>query len=544
MTAEIIFHHGHVYTMNPTQPTASAVAVAGDRILAVGTLSDLEGVCTRQTRLVDLENGTLLPGFTDSHIHLAVWALSKQQINLRPAPSLAAALRMVQRTAAEHPEWSHLQGGGWEASQWPDLTTPLNREMLDSVEPNRPVVLADHALHTLWVNSAALRAAGIDQNTPDPPGGRIERDQHGRATGILREKALSLVQKALPLASVEEIAAAMAAAQADLWSNGIVAVHEMGDFAEGHNFQAYQQLRRQGRLGVRILYYFSADKVDTLLRNGIESGFGDDWLRVGGVKFFADGALGATTAWMRKPYTNAPDNFGIATLDGADFSNTLRRLAIGKLSAAVHAIGDAAVHFVLDHFARLQQEISLPQEPLIPQLRIEHAQLLGEGDAIRFARLRIAASMQPSHAISDMSIAEERWGQRIQHSYAWNDLQRHGVRLAFGSDAPVEPPDVWSGIAAAVTRQRPDGTPGPQGWVPEQRLCLADALYAYTVAPTRLARDPGRGMLAPGQIADMILLKRDPYDFFPMTPLKLAEIRPVATWIGGNLVHTTGSIAL
>ncbi len=539
MLAETIFHNGQIYTLDPSQPRAEALAVAGGRILAVGRFPDLDGLRSRATRLVNLNGRVLLPAFTDSHIHLAAWALSLRQINLRSAQSLAGALQRIAAAARAHPDWATLRGIGWDTSQWPDYTGQLTRQMLDAIVPDRPLLLSDHALHTLWVNSAALCAAHIDGNTVDPPGGRIERDQHGTPTGILRENAVSLILRSIAQPSRAEIVTAVVGAQSVLWRRGIIAVHEMGDLAAGDNLRAYQQLRRDDALGLRVLYYFSAGQLSDFVAAHVEAGFGDDLLRIAGAKFFADGALGSQTAWLFDPYEGSPDNWGLNTLTEEDLDGALRILAGGKLSLAVHAIGDAAVHFVLDRYAHFLTEASWPQGRYIPMPRIEHAQLLRPADFARFARLGVAASMQPSHVLSDMEIATARWGQRIQHAYAWQSMLRHGVHLLFGSDAPVEPPDVWAGIAAAVTRRRTDGMPGPAGWIPQERIAVADALYAYSVAPARLANDPDRGALSPGHLADMILVDQNPFLLAWQAPLQLNQVRTLATWLGGRRVYTS-----
>jgi len=538
MFAETILYNGRIYTMDPARPLSEALAFAGGRVLATGRLADLEGIRGRETLLVDLNRRVLLPAFTDSHIHLAAWALSRRQIDLRRARSLAIALREIAAVAAARPDQPVLRGVGWDANHWPDLTGLPNRQMLDAVVPNRPLLLADHALHTLWVNSAALRAANIDAHSDDPPGGHIERDEHGAPTGILRESAMTLVERALPQPSVPEIVAAVTDAQPWLWQRGIVGVHEMGDLAAGDNLRAYQQLRRDGALQLRVLYYFSAGQLPDFVAAHVEAGFGDDLLRIAGAKFFADGALGPQTAWLSEPYERSETRFGMATLEEAAFTEALRCLIGGKLGVAVHAIGDAAVRFVLDRFEDVLAGQRWPAGRYIPAPRVEHAQLLRPQDFARFAALGVAASMQPIHALSDMEMAAARWGDRVTRSYAWQSLLRHGARLLFGSDAPVEAPDVWAGIAAAVTRRRPDGTPGPGGWVPQERVAVADALYAYTVAPARVANDPARGALSPGHLADMILVDADPFELAWHAPLQLNEVRTLATWLAGRRVYT------
>ena len=401
---------------------------------------------------------------------------------------------------------------------------------LDAVTPQNPVYLSAKSLHVAWVNSAALNLAGISASTPDPVNGRIQRDPRGHPTGILFEEALKLVELAIPEITPEKLAKNLQKIIPGLWSMGLTGVH---DFDKGTCLRALQSLKANGGLHLRVVKSIPLKMLPQAVEIGLQSGFGDEFLRIGPVKLFADGALGPHTGAMFEPYVDEPQNRGILILDHEKILEYGRQAADGGLNLAVHAIGDLAVHEVLEGFARLRDYESGRGLPALRH-RMEHVQTIRPEDARRLAGLGIIASMQPSHATSDMLMADRLLGERVAFSYAWRTLMESGVQLAFGSDAPVESPNPFHGLHAAVTRRRADGSPGLNGWVPEQRLTFKSALAGFTTGPAYAAGMEDRlGRLSPRFLADLIVVETDP---FKCDPAELYAIQPVATMVAGDWV--------
>jgi len=401
---------------------------------------------------------------------------------------------------------------------------------LDAAAPDNPVYLTAKSLHAAWANSAAMKLAGITADSADPANGQIQRDRSGQPTGILLEAAMELIGRIIPEPSVKVIAEAIEKAQPVLWRMGLTGVH---DFDQRSCFMALQQLHARGGLRLRVTKSIPVELLDHAVELGLRSGFGDDWLRIGSVKVFMDGALGPRTAAMFQHYLNEPENWGILVMDAEELLEIGRRAAGSGLSLAVHAIGDRANHEVLNAFERLR---TYEKEKGLPALRhrIEHVQVLHADDAARPTQLGVIASMQPIHAPSDMLMADRYWGERANLAYAWRTQLQHGARLAFGSDAPVESPNPFWGLHAAVTRRRADGLPGPQGWHAEQRLSMQEALEGFTLGAAYAAGLEDRlGSLTPGHLADLIVLEKDP---FACNPNDLLTMESWATMIGGEWV--------
>jgi hypothetical protein len=376
-----------------------------------------------------------------------------------------------------------------------------------------------------------MRMANINQNTPDPHNGQIQRNDRGNATGILLETAMELVSNVIPHSSVEEIAEAMERAQSILWKLGLTGVH---DFDRRESFMALQQLHARGRLKLRVLKNLPVELLDQAFELGLRGGFGDDMLRIGNIKVFMDGALGPHTAAMFQPYTGEDDNRGILNMDGEELFEHGRKAAQTGLGLTVHAIGDRANHEVLNAYEQLR---SYEEKNRLPHLRhrIEHVQVIHPDDAPRLAQLDVIASMQPIHATSDMLMADRFWGERSRLAYAMKTQLDFGARLALGSDAPVESPNPFWGLHAALTRRRADGSPAPDGWYPEQKLTLAQAWEGYTLGPAFAAGMEARlGRLAPNHLADLIVLDQDP---FTCDPDELPGIQPSATMVNGEWVY-------
>ncbi len=508
-------------------PQVEALAIRDGRVIALGSNAEIQAMAERGASHIDLGGKTIWPGLTDAHLHLEHYALSLQRIDCETS-TRSECLERVRGKARMAVPNAWIRGHGWNQNVWPEGFGDAS--LLDEAAPQNPVYLTAKSLHAAWANSAALKEAGIDDNTPDPPGGRILRDEHGKATGILFESAMGLVEDAIPAPSVEEVQAAIHAAQSRLWQMGLTGVH---DFDRRTCFMALQKLEQSGQLKLRVLKSVPLEDLELAAALGLRSGFGSHWLKIGSVKCFADGALGPQTAAMLKPYQDKQDETGLLFLDSEEIFDIGQRAAASGLSLAIHAIGDRANHEVLSAYSQLRR---YEEENNLPRLRhrIEHVQVLHPEHLGRLAELDITASMQPIHATSDMDIADRFWGDRSRFAYAFNSLQARGTRLAFGSDAPVESPNPFWGLHAAVTRRRHDGSPGVNGWYPQERLGLLSALRSYTIHPAYTAgseRECGR--LAPGYHADLIVLAEDP---FSLPADRLYELKPEAVMIGGEWI--------
>lgn len=527
MNDPIILYNGPVYTLNPAQPRAQAVAVRDGRIIAVGSEGKVRAAVTGRAEGINLNGRALIPALTDAHVHLVAHALARRNIALDDAATLDEALQRIGAAAQHLPEGAWVRGRGWDHSRWGRWPTAAH---LDAVIGDRPAYFSRKDGHSAWVSSAALRLAGITGDTPDPPGGAIQRE-HGEPTGILLETAMDLLRRHIPEPGQDERLAAVREAIAEAHSYGMVGMHLPAGMIPGDGAQTLsdvQTLREHGHLHLRCLVYLGLDELDAALALGVRSGLGDRWIRIGGVKMFADGSLGSQTAEMLAPYEGS-SNRGIAVLSFDELCDAVRRSIHGGLAVMVHAIGDAANRKVLDAI-----EAALPGAPAlrIPH-RIEHCQVVHPNDLPRFAHLGVIASMQPIHCTADMDMAERLWGRRCAYAYAWRSLLNAGATLAFGSDAPVESLNPWLSIHAAVTRQRPDGEPAG-GWYPEQRLTVEEALRGFcSGSATAAGTAHEQGMIAPGMLADLAVLSADP---FKIDPSALHTVRADMTMIEGRVV--------
>ncbi|MGD8456262.1 MAG: amidohydrolase [Anaerolineales bacterium] len=528
----LILHNAKIYTLNEERPTATALAIddhpphAG-RVLAVGDDRTILKEFNQRVEVQDMGGAVILPGLTDAHIHLKHYALNLKKVDL-VGLSKSEALDQVRDRAKKTPPGTWIQGHGWNQNDWPE-GFPTAGE-LDSVAPDHPVYLSHISLHSAWVNGKALKIAAIDGTTPDPHNGEIQRDKSGGPTGVLLEGAAQLVTSVLPEPSLDEVIQVIATGQEILWKLGLTGIH---DFDRITSFEALQILHERGDLKLRVLKGLPLEHLDDAIRVGLRSHFGDDMLHIGGIKLFSDGALGPHTAAMFEPYEGKPEQKGLPLIDNEELFEIGCKAVQGGFNLAVHAIGDAANHEILIGLARLrdfEQREGIPHQ----RHRIEHVQLLHPDDLGALAKIDVIASMQPIHATSDMCMADTYWGGRAKYSYAWRSILDEGTRMAFGSDAPVDSPNPFHGIHAAVTRRRGDGSPGQEGWYPEQRITVAEAIRGYTIGPAYAAGMEDRlGRLAPGYLADLIVLDVDP---FSCPPEELREITPTATMVGGDWV--------
>ena len=520
-----ILHNARIYTLDPAHPQVSTLVIDHGRVVATGgpELLDSFSAASRE----DWGGRVILPGLTDAHIHLMHYALGLRKVDVETSTKAEALRRVAERAVTTAPgQW--ILGHGWQQNDWGG-EFPTAAE-LDAIAPDKPVYLTAKSLHAAWANTAALRMAGIGSGTPDPLNGKILRDEKGQANGILLESAMSLVENSLPQPGLAEVADAIEAALPILHQMGLTGAH---DFDYRACFMALQALDAQKRLKLRVTKSIPVDLLEHAFALGLRTGFGSENLRIGSVKAFMDGALGPRTAAMFAPYLNEPQNQGILNMDGEELFEHGRQAAEAGLSMAVHAIGDRAVHEVLDAFEQLR---GYERDHNLPALRhrIEHVQIIHPDDASRLGKMNIIASMQPIHATSDMFAADRYWGERARLAYAPKTQLDAGAILAFGSDAPVESPNPFWGLHAAVMRRRADGSPGPEGWYPEQRLSFENALKGFTVGAAYAAGlENCRGRLAPGFDADLIVLEKDPFNC-PNDEIR--NMKPDATMIAGEWV--------
>jgi hypothetical protein len=537
MQADLILYNGNVHTLDSARPRGQAIAIAGDRIVAAGDNDEIRALRAPTGKAVDLQGRTVVPGFTDAHLHFLSYGIGLQEIELAGVPTLEEALALVAARAAATPPGQWLTGRGWDHTLWVGGAFPTRGD-LDRVAPEHPVFLRRKCGHAGWANSRALELADITAETPDPFGGAIDHDPvTGQPTGILKDVAMELMFRLFREPSLDEAMAAIKAAMPHAHRAGLAGVHTM----EGAgSFRAFQQLQEAGELKLRITMQIPEENLDAAIQAGLRSGFGNESLRIGGVKIFSDGALGARTAYMLEPFEGYPDNCGLPMATPEHLREVIGRASRAGIASFVHAIGDRANREVLDAIAEAREVEAAGAHGTRntqsgPRHRIEHAQIVHPADMPRFAALGVIASMQPIHATQDMLAADALWGKRSAHAYAWRSLLDAGAVLAFGSDSPVETLSVMAGIHAAVTRRRPDGTPGPDGWYAEQRLTVDEAVYAYTVGAAYASGEEAiKGSLAPGKLADLVVLSQD---IFTIDPEAILETDVIGTMVGGEWVY-------
>lgn len=505
MLADLILLNGRIYTFDRRATRASAVAVRDGTIVYLGDDATARDLLAPGGEIVDLKGCCAIPGLADAHMHLRGFGALLRTVDAE-TPTLGEALERVACAAKRIPVGQWIRGRGWNHNEWGgDFPTAAQ---LDAVTPEHPVYLGAKSGHALWVNRLALRLAGVTATTADPPGGQIVRDAHGQPTGVLLEGARALVARCLPDSSLKDIVEGSRQALREAARKGLTGLHDMDGPL---SFQAVQVLAERGELPLRIVKSLPRGNLDETLAVGLRGGFGNDLLRIAQIKMFADGALGPRTAWMLEGFASAPDSTGIATTPIETLRQDIITANAAGFGCAVHAIGDRACREILDIY-----ELARAQHPGCRN-RIEHLQILDPQDWPRPAALGVVASMQPIHATSDMHISDRHLGERAAHAYIFRNLLDSGAVLAFGSDCPVEPIDPLLGIHAAVTRRRMDGSPGPDGWHPEQRLTVEETIRAFTWGAAYAAGMEDRlGSLAPGKLADMTLLEQDVFRIDPM----------------------------
>ena len=533
--ADTILVGGRIWTGNPAQPEAKALAIVGDTIVAVGDDAEIARWADADTRVIELRGRRVVPGFNDAHVHFFDGGRGLASVQLRDAASPEVFRDRIGAYAATLDKGRWILDGNWDHELWSPAELPT-RQLIDAVTPDHPAFINRLDGHMALANSLALRLAGITRDTPDPPGGTIVRDADGEPTGVLKDAAMNAVYAVIPEPDAAGIEAALRAAMRYANENGVTSVQDMS--ASPEVLRAYRRLLAAGELSVRVYALQPLSRWERLAGPGIGAWFGNDMLRIGGLKGFADGSLGSTTALFFEPYLDAPDTSGLPSDELVDAEAMLADMVgadAAGLQLAIHAIGDKANATVLDMFA----EVARRNGPRDRRLRIEHAQHFRAADIPRMHAQGVIASMQPYHAIDDGRWAEKRIGpERAKRTYAFRSLLDAGATLAFGSDWYVAPMEPLMGIYGAVTRRTLDGA-HPGGWVPEQKITVAEAVRAYTAGSAMAeGQEAVKGTLAPGMLADLVVLSED---IFAIDPTAIAGAKVDATVLGGRLVFQRGT---
>ncbi len=525
----VIFKNGVVWTGVPQDRPVEAVAVRGERILALGTRSEIDALRSPDTRVVDLDGKFLMPGFIDNHTHFVSGGFQLLGIDLRSAPDEAEFARRIAEHAARLPDGQWILGGDWDHEAWPSRRIP-RKELIDAATPRHPVFVNRLDGHMALANSLALQMAGVTRSTPDPPGGTIVRDENGEPAGVLKDAAMDLVFRVIPPPEEARVREAALTALEHARSLGVTTVNAMASFDE---IRVLERLRKEGLLTSRIYAITPLPEFEKWRAAGVEKGFGGDRLKVGAVKGFVDGSLGSGTAWFYQPYLDAPETSGFPVEMWFPEGNLKRLVSeadAAGLHVVVHAIGDRANDALLDIYAQVAQE----HGPGDRRFRIEHAQHLSPEAIGRFADLGVIASMQPYHAIDDGRWAENRIGpERARTTYAFRSLIDAGAVVTFGSDWSVAPLNPLLGVYAAVTRATIDGA-NPDGWVPEQKISPEEALVCYTKNNAyALFMERDLGTIEPGKLADLVVLSGDPRS---VDPARIQDIQTLLTMVSGQTV--------
>lgn len=552
--ADQIFTHGDIYTgvvdagaSLGGSPRAEAMALRGDRILAVGSRDEIMKLKGPETKIVDLDGHFVMPGFNDAHMHLAEAGLEKMNVNLvgaRTVDEFRDRLRAKCEAAAPG-EW--VVGEGWDETLWPVKVLPTRWD-LDEVSGKHPVYLRRVDGHIGVANTRALQLASVTVATRDPEGGKIDRDDAGTPTGILREKAQEAVQAVIPKPAHEKRRQAIELALADLASHGITSAQ---DYSQWEDFQVYEELEHEGKLTARISEWLTFDdSIEDLNNKRSSHPASDNMLHTGMLKGFMDGSLGSKTAALLEPYSDdpkndGPKNSGLPQYEPAKLSAMTKERVLAGYQIGFHAIGDKGVQMALDAFAEAEKAAKEAKVKAVDggnnndyRLRIEHAQVTTPQQILRFKELKVIASMQPSHLLTDMNWAEARLGpKRAEHSYAWAEFLRHGVVLAFGTDYPVEPVTPFRGLYSAVTRMSEDGK---KSYYPAQKLNIEQAIAAYTTgAAFAEFAEKEKGRLEPGMLADFVVLDQD---ITAALPPKILATKVLRTVVGGKTVYSIESL--
>jgi predicted amidohydrolase YtcJ len=528
---DLVILHGHVWTVDRAHPQAEAVAVNGNKIVAVGADAQISKWIGPATKKIDAQGNSVLPGFIDAHVHFSIGGGEISGVQLRDAATPQEFARRISEHAKKLPRGEWMLGGTWDHELWGGNPLP-SHDWIDGLTPDTPVFVTRYDGHMAIANGLALRLADITRETKDPPGGTIVRDKEGNPTGLLKDAAMGLVNRVIPPPSEEQLMRMIQAAMAEARRFGVTSIH---DISSTEDVRAYQTLAAASGLTLRIYCITPLPQWEAPSTAGLRAGFGNDWIHLGAVKGFADGSLGSTTALFEQPFSDAPETSGLPNEMMLPEGNMLK-MALGAdkagLQLAVHAIGDKANRIMLDVYTEVEKQNGGRNDR---RWRIEHAQHLRSADFVRFAQLGVIASVQPYHAIDDGRWAEKRIGhERCKTTYAFRTFLDHGVRLAFGSDWTVASLNPMLGLYAAVTRETLDGK-NPSGWFPDQKLTLKEAIEAYTTGSAFAEfREKEKGSLTAGKLADIVVLDTD---LFSLAPEKIKDAVVRWTVVDGKVVY-------
>ncbi|UCH64343.1 MAG: amidohydrolase [Fidelibacterota bacterium] len=526
-TRDVIYLNGNIWTGVAGAPRAEALAVRGEEILAVGSGDEVSALCGPQARVVDLKGRSVVPGFIDSHTHFISGGLQLTSVDLRDAQSRREFVRRIGKFAKGLKEGRWITGGDWDHEAWGGELP--HRDWIDTVTPDVPVFVNRLDGHMALANSRALERAGITMETPDPDGGTIMRDPvTGQPTGILKDEAMALVYATIPAPTEKELDEALERAMDHAVAQGITQIHDMGTWS---HLETLRRAARKETLKLRVYSFVPLSTWPQLGQYIDMYGQGGNWHRWGGLKGFVDGSLGSTTAWFYQPYDDAPQTHGLVVTDTSVLRSWIERGDALGLQVAVHAIGDQANDWLLDTYA----SISAKNGSRDRRFRIEHAQHLTNNAIERFRHQGVVPAMQPYHAIDDGRWAEKRIGpERIKTTYAFRALLDAGASVCFGSDWTVAPISPLEGIYAAVTRRTLDGL-NPEGWVPAEKITVAEALRCYTLHSARSGFMEDRtGTLEPGKLADFVVLSQD---LFTIDPVDIPQAQIFMTIVGGKVQY-------
>ncbi len=527
--ADFIFTNAKVWTVDQSKPRAEAVAVLNGRIVGLGSKVDIKRYIGHKTRVIDVRGKLMLPGFIDNHTHFMSGGFQLQSVDLKYANNETEFAKLIRERAQKYPgRW--ITGGDWDHDRWPGGKPPT-KDLIDPFTPNTPVFVSRYDGHMALANSYALKLAGIAKDTPDPLGGTIVRDpQTGEPTGILKDQAMRYVNKIIPEPTETEMMEAARLALAEARKFGVTSIQDM---SSADDLRVYQKLKVNGELTARFFCRLPIAQWEHVVNTGIRVPFGDEWIRIGSLKAFADGSLGSSTALFFEPFTSDPTTKGLATDILQDGRLERWALAADKagLQLSIHAIGDSANSRILDLFEKIVKE----NPKWDRRFRIEHAQHIHPKDFKRFAELGVIASVQPYHAIDDGRWAEKRIGhERCKTTYAFRTFLENHVELCFGSDWTVAPLNPLLGIYAAVTRRTLDGA-NPNGWFPEQKITVEEAIEAYTINNAYAAFEENeKASITPGKFADFVVLSDD---ILAVDPVKIEKVKVEMTVVGGKVVY-------
>ncbi len=528
VTADLVIKNANVRTMNAGRKQVNSIAVLGNKIIAIGDDADTKSLIGTKTKVIDAKGRLVLPGFNDAHVHFMETGGQLSSVDLRSARSPEEFVQRIKDFAAKLPKGRWILGGQWDHENWKPNDLPT-AAIIDAATPDNPVFVNRLDGHMGLANSLAMKLAGINKDTKEVAGGLIVRDTNGSPTGILKDAAISYIEKAIPDPQFDQKLETALAASEYAASIGVTSVQDM---SAGTEIGVYQELMRQGKLKTRIYGCSPLGDYKRWQRTGLHYAFGNEMLRVGCLKGYADGSLGSTTAWLFEPYLDAPDSVGLAR---AEVTTTMKQDIIDAdkagLQVNIHAIGDRANAAILDFY----ENVITTDGPRDRRYRIEHAQHLRQQDIARFGKLKVVASMQPLHLADDGRWAWKRLGEeRLKGTYAFRSLLDSGADLAFGSDSPVASLNPLLGIWAAVTRQTLDGK-NPNGWIPEQKISVDEAVRAFTWGSAYAEfQENVKGTLEVGKLADFVILSDD---IFTIEPVRIKDAKVLTTVMDGRIVY-------